>query len=238
MQSSIASVKWMTFGLSDALNSTLVHFFPSAGAITAPYPAHCTLSIFGRGLSPNQVVLDGARLSQPDGVRVEDAFSEIREQNINIFGIQIEIGSSQAKLNLSHSLCIIELSANGLATKFHPVRIEDPLVEGLRNFAAIKDCFQQTSLISVNPTSEIFRPAVYSLRADGQTQELGMEGVLPGSAHEQFLPDSLFEGLKPQQCSWGLARVRSVLIKPVAEVSQYIVYRDPVTRRPMSVCKV
>ena len=69
---SMQSVKWVSFGISNALTRTIVHFFPSEGGITAPFPATCALRIFGQGLIEKKVVIEGARLSHPDGVRVEN----------------------------------------------------------------------------------------------------------------------------------------------------------------------
>ena len=74
------SVKWIGFGVSNALSRTVVHFFPSGGGVTAPYPANCMLNLFSltvdesigglaHKLEEKKIVLEGARLSQPDGVR-------------------------------------------------------------------------------------------------------------------------------------------------------------------------
>jgi len=63
-------IRWITFGLSTAVAETLVHFFPSAGNVSAPYPALCKIRAFSDGDTIGEVTLEGARLSHPDGLRI------------------------------------------------------------------------------------------------------------------------------------------------------------------------
>ena len=39
------SITWKSFGIATATTRTLVHFFPSAGNVSAPYPVMCRFQI-------------------------------------------------------------------------------------------------------------------------------------------------------------------------------------------------
>ena len=116
------SVKWIGFGVSNALSRTVVHFFPSGGGVTAPYPANCMLNLFSltvdesigglaHKLEEKKIVLEGARLSQPDGVRLDQAFEDLSQGVKGFFGITVELSTGQPKVDLSGSSCIIEHSS-------------------------------------------------------------------------------------------------------------------------------
>jgi hypothetical protein len=120
----VQTIKWLSFGLSNALTRTTVHFFPSAGSITAPYPATYKLSIFGGNeIEEKRVVLEGARLSQPDGVRVEDVFPALASQNAGIYALVIEVTGSESRVDVQPSQCIVELASKGGSARFIPRRM-------------------------------------------------------------------------------------------------------------------
>ena len=119
----IQSVRWIAFGISNSSTKTIVHFFPSEGGVSAPYPATCTLKIFGSKMQERKVVIEGARLSHPDGVRLEQAFPSLGEENIGNFGLEIEVATIQPRVDVSPSSCIIELVSKGYSTRYWPVRL-------------------------------------------------------------------------------------------------------------------
>ena len=101
MDSAIPStVKTALFCLSTSSIKTRVHFFPSAGASTSHQPITCVLSLFGKGIEKRSVMLDGGRLNQPDGVRLEDAFPSLRGEASGIFGLELQLSSQQGRANL------------------------------------------------------------------------------------------------------------------------------------------
>ncbi|MCB0340447.1 MAG: hypothetical protein KDD53_12625, partial [Bdellovibrionales bacterium] len=89
----MSSNRWVSFCAHDSLLRSIFHFFPSALGVTVPYPAECRISLFGDGFGMRQVVLQGARLNQPDGVRLEDAFPSLLESAPSLLGIEITITS-------------------------------------------------------------------------------------------------------------------------------------------------
>lgn len=121
------TLSWLPFGVSSSITRTIVHFFPCADSVTAPYPANCALTLFGSGLQMRSVVLEGGRLSNPDGLRLEDAFPELKAESpaapsSGLFGLMVEISSPQPRLNLEGSGCIVEFSSRGYQNRYWPSR--------------------------------------------------------------------------------------------------------------------
>jgi|GEM_PF-1208771 len=115
------TIKWLTFGLSNAVTQTCVHFFPAADSVTAPYPAFCSLSLFGQNLPTQKTVtLEGGRLGNPDGIRVKDAFPALAAESVGVFGLEVEISCAQPRIDVSGSGCVIEFISQGFVTRFWP----------------------------------------------------------------------------------------------------------------------
>lgn len=98
------------FSFAGAGISTRLHFMPAVCASAAPTDILCGFSIFGRGIEPKRVVLDGAKSGQPDGVRLEDAFPALKSQTVSgVIGVEMEISSSHPRLNLLTSQLFVEI---------------------------------------------------------------------------------------------------------------------------------
>ena len=104
-----STVKTVMFCLSTSSIKTRVHFFPTAGSSTSHQPITCVLSLFGKGIEKRAVMLDGGRLNQPDGVRLEEAFPTLRSEASGIFGLEIQLSSQQGRVSLLESQAAIEL---------------------------------------------------------------------------------------------------------------------------------
>ena len=103
------STSWLTFGVSGAVTRTAIHFFPASLGSGAPYPAQCHLSLLV-GQVRKSVQLDGARLGQPDGLWVEDAFPVLREQG-GLFGLEITVATSQPRVEVGASSGVMALAS-------------------------------------------------------------------------------------------------------------------------------
>lgn len=243
------TVSWLAYGISNALTRTVVHFYPSAGNVTAPYPAVCRLSLFGEGLERESITVEGVRLSQPDGIRVEDAFSVLKEGNAALYGLSIELAINQTRLDLSESLCVVELSSRIQSARYWPARLpENGTAETLPvgSALALKDGFSTTSIVAVNNSSDCsfdtaLRYQVSSQHEEPATQSVALAALAPGSAREFDLDEiagaNLYGEAAVQELGWGLARTRSLQLEPPKAPGQvyYVLYRDAVTRRPVSV---
>ena len=241
------TVSWLTFISTSAITRTVVHFFPFSSGVSAPYGTDCRFTVFGGGLTTRAVVLDGARLGQPDGVRVDDVFPEVSSVGDGrLVGLQIDLECAQQRVDLSASGCVIEIArSEGGAVRFRPAQIEaaartqdvtPPLI-------ACRDRFQSTSLVVVNRTGDPFSPLVRIRPVgarpwDGAVEliSLSTPAVGPDSVEEIPFDDVVWEEATRQECSWGESMSRALdLGGPPPGVVMYACYREPEHRRPVSV---
>ena len=229
------SATWLAFCVSSSLTRTSLHFFPAAENVTAPYPANCALTLFGGGQTMRSVVLEGGRLGNPDGVRLEEAFADIRNEAGSISALAVELSTPQhSRLNLICSGCVVEINSFGYTTRFRPAMLELPgqVSEGalrrrslknkpedalvpaprLRSGIACIDAALQSSVVVVNGGETRARVISYG---DTSVSEAGQAGsgraiaeLLPYSIQEIPLGEELYSGGLEQECSWG--RLRAV----------------------------
>jgi hypothetical protein len=220
------SVRWLTFAISGDVIQTSVHFFPSCGDVTAPYPARCKLHLFGAGNSKQSgarysVLVDGARLSQPEGVELSNAFPFLNDGQIRLLGLEIEVSTMQPRLDLTCSRCVIEL----------PERIGSGLI--------LQDAFSYASLIMLNGSSSAIESDMCLQPANQDVmppQEVGPCTLAPASVREVQLPIDKINSSK--ECSWGQVRIANLYDRAPAQagVAGYIVHCDSRTNLPVSVC--
>ena len=246
------SVVTRFFLFSGAHTSTRVHFMPAVSASTAPTDILCAFTIFGRGIEPKRVVLDGAKAGQPDGIRLEDAFPSLKgEASAGIMGIELELSSSHPRINLLSSLVMIELMGN----QFSVVYPADPFalppvleseVEGLgvvlgprrlgHSFLAVSDTLVSSSLVLLNASKSDVRPGLHCV-VQGETRPLHVGMVLPGSVLEVPLDELLFKHSQTQQVGSFSTRAESVHLAEALPLGMaaYMLFREVESRRPISV---
>lgn len=244
------NVRWLSFCISNAVTRSVVHFFPSSANVAAPYAAECSLTLFGRDSTRKTVVLEGARFGQPDGVRLDDAFPALQEGTSGFFGLEFSISSNQPRTDLQTSGCILELSSRGHSCRFRPLQLIVP--EDVQGRAltpephlhgpalGIKDSFNTTSLVLVNGSDAVYNPKV-AVRSNSpgefgkglSLEPLAAQNVIEIDLGEQFVASDE----APRECSWGLLRSGGIWLTepPPLGVAAYLMYRDVVTRRPVSV---
>ena len=251
------AVKTVMFCLSTSSIKTRVHFFPTAGSTTSHQPITCVLSLFGKGIEKRAVMLDGGRLNQPDGVRLEEAFPTLRNEASGIFGLEMQLSSQQGRLNLLSSQAAIELVSPQTSILYYSAPFVPDVDEAVapepqgdlsqrlaaarrRSFmgVGVQDAFLTTSLIMVNSTNETVRPAIFHGVGE-EAQSLPVGTISPESAMEIPLEESLFKNTTPHECLWGLSRAEKISVGPdslTPHTAFYVMYRDPVSKRPVSVC--
>ena len=251
------AVKTVMFCLSTSSIKTRVHFFPTAGSATSHQPITCVLSLFGKGIEKRAVMLDGGRLNQPDGVRLEEAFPTLRNEASGIFGLEMQLSSQQGRVNLLSSQAAIELVSPQTSIMYYSAPFVPDVDEAVapepqgdlsqrlaaarrRSFVGIgvQDAFLTTSLIMVNSTNETVRPAIFHGVGE-EAQSLPVGTISPESAMEIPLEESLFKKTTPHECLWGLSRAEKISVGPdslTPHTAFYVMYRDPVRKRPVSVC--
>lgn len=233
------SVNWIGFGSCSSISRTLVHFFPSGGGVTAPYPCTVKLSIFGPEVqelvSQRELSLEGARLSQPDGLRLDQAFPKLAEGVSGFFGLSIDLETTQPRIDLSYSSCIIELWSKGSSVRYWPllVAVDDNERSSARMTAgvALSDVYTSTSLVCINKAGTAWEPRIRTLAGDCAVPEI------PAMSVREFrVDDAWFPSDAKRDCSWGMLRscgIEAELTLPGRLC--YLMFRDCDTKRPISV---
>jgi hypothetical protein len=250
--SSSNTVTSLAFCFSTPAIKSRVHFFPSAGVTSGPYSIACMLTLFGKGVERRSVMLDGGRLGQPDGVRLEDAFPSLRGEASGLFGLEIQLSCSQGRVNLLASQAAVELvspqfSAMYSVAAFRHAGEEQQLAgdqqeqQTLSPLKAIGIAVQESdvasSLIMVNGGTETIKPELFRV-AIGREVPLHLGTLAPESTIEVPLDESLFRETSPHECIFGLLRAERLCLGAQSRRSDteyYLVYRDPETKRPISV---
>jgi len=249
-------VTTLTFCLSTAALRSRVHFFPNAAVPGGPYTVSCSLTVFGKGLERRSVVLDGARLGHPDGLRLEDAFPMLRNDYSGLLGLEIELSYPQERINLLPSHVSIELASADGAIVFSAlpfvVKRESEAVDYGRTpgesasqkgkqrpsiGVALLDKGTQTSLVMINASRDTHRPKLL------KSGEMGPEPLPVGTVGAQSvieipLDDLLTKGAARHEALWGEVGLQQVVVhddNPSHERGYYLLYRDAVTKRPYSV---
>lgn len=233
------TVSSTTFCLHSPSIKSRVHFFPSAGATTGPYSITCTFTLFGKGIEKRSIAVDGGRLSQPDGIRLEDAFAALRGDSSGIFGLTLELSCQQQRVNMLPSLAAIELVTPQSPImfgfpRFIPVESAheggsalssisgqgvlkgDEDTKSLDHLAtkqglALMDSFGTTSLIVVNPSALVVKPSLYRVLR-GERVSLHVGTVAAESAVEIPLEESLLRDSSPFECTYGLLRAEEFFV--------------------------
>jgi hypothetical protein len=248
------TVKTLAFCLSTPSVRTRIHFFPSGGSVGGAAAVNCSLKLFGKGFESRSVLLDGGRIGQPDGVRLEDAFPNIRSEGSGIVGLEVllECPQGQGRINLQSSHATIELVSPQFSIAYGSApfvalregeqgSITERLIAARRRnrvAAAIHDSLITTSLVVINPSSEPLRPEVTHTVGEADVA-LPLGTVAPESVVEIPLDESLFKGKESQQCLWGevcAAKIAIAEYSGSADSGYYLVYREPNTKRPIAVC--
>lgn len=113
------AVRFVSFCLNSTATRSAVHILASAGELTAPYPVRCKMQLFGGVAGPGvPAQVDGLRLTEPDGMRVEDVFPVVKEQVSGLFGIELELTSQQPRINLGPSQCLLECRSGDFAVRY------------------------------------------------------------------------------------------------------------------------
>ncbi len=243
-------VKACLFCLSTPTVKSRIHFFPSAGSTGGHHSVLCQVTIFGKGIERRSVQLDGGRLNQPDGIRLEDAFPSLNVEATGMCGVEMSLMCPQGRVNLLNSRIVIEMVSPQFALAYSAARcrtIEAPEVDSPPNIErtlgssigiGIHDSSMSSSLVVVNAGDDTFRPDFSHATQNGDAPfPIGTVGA--GSVVEFPLDDTLCKAGAVRPSLWDDTRVEKVwseALPALDSVACYMLYRDPITRRPLSVC--
>lgn len=244
------AVKASFFCLSTPTVRSRIHFFPSAGSTGGHYPVSCQVTVFGKGIERRSVQLDGGRLNQPDGIRLEDAFPSLNLEATGMCGVEMHLVCQQGRVNLLRSRVVVEMVSPQFALAYSADQFKS--IERLESDGAIgdvqapavgvgigiHDSSMSSSLVVINSGDETFRPDFFHAPASADAPfPIGTVG--PNSVVEFPLDETLCKTDNVRGALWGETRIEKLWSQSLREldsVACYMLYRDPVTRRPLSVC--
>lgn len=246
---------WRAFFICNDLTKPVVHFFPQSSGSAAPYGVNCTLTIFGGNLASRSVTLEGARINQPDGIRLDAVFPELLENAQGLVGLDVLLSSTQRRLDLSASQVVIELVKGKQSLRYFAAQVDaDDQQRTTDMFPIIQDANAGTTIVAVNGT------------ASTKTVGLNQAQVQPDSAAEAASSDhvkkcelagfGLIEigagaessAIAPSESATEVNRTSESLvgtrplqpgvysaIRPDKSVAYYALVRDLRTRAPLAV---
>lgn len=235
------SVSWSSFFISSAVASTVVHFMPCSKNSAAPYPVHCRFEVFGVGFPKRAAVVEGARLQQPDGIRLEDLIPELKAGFTGLLGFNLELSVTQSHADILDSRCHVELHVADDLIRFQP----KPAVSTneTRTDLILADDISSHSLIVVNSglemqTIALTKPKGGFYRLFPLTNE-----VHDASEQVQVSPWSVVElALSEQDLISGLQTLQTRRLKVGQfnitlnhDVSAFLICRDRHTKRLLNV---
>jgi len=235
-------VSWVGPCVSSGLTRTVVHFFPAARGVASPYAVSCRLTLFGGGTERRSVVLEGARLNQPDGLFVEEAFPELAQMN-GAAGLELELFTDQPRVDVGPSRCVFEYHSGLNVVRFNPLCISVPHTK--QSAAAFLDTQVSSSLIVINRSKMPIVPS-YSLEFREITLKVPTETVAGQSVAEFALnwnpaadksgTATALTSITREQHQWGSGLAATLRAdEPLhAACGALIMYRDVQTKQPLS----
>lgn len=226
-------MRWISFAQADALSRSVVHILPTTRGGIAAQPVMCSITLFADRPEQAEVSIEGMRLNQPDGIRLEEAFPRLKEGGNSLIGVAVDLEPSQQKGDLRNSVCAIEI-----LSRTHVVRFPMPLREEPRTrregIPVIADRATQTSLVFANQGA---RYAEVQLSPVGGGNHPMNISVAPHSVSEYSLSSLTGSSATSFHCSWGEVVLGSAVMTselPV-EIAGFIVYREAGSQRITSV---
>lgn len=225
-----------------------IHFFPTAGTAGGHYPVGCTLRVFGRDIEDKSVQLDGGRVSQPDGLRIEDAFPHVLAEAAGAIGLEVSLRASQGRLNLLSSQVYIESVSAQMnlvfpSAPFRPlentagdVSADEARSTKRSGLVSVADG-QIASLVIINSGTEPVQPKLSSLGKQGE--EIISLGTVSGNTVFEFPMQELLS--RQVECHRTLsghltvAPVSCYMSENIDHVEVYVLYRDGDSKMPCSV---
>jgi hypothetical protein len=222
-----------------------IHFFPTAGTAGGHYPVACSLRLFGKGLEARSVELEGGRVSQPDGVRIEDAFPDLPSDISGPVGLEVGLKVSQGRLNLLGSEVFIVSSSAQMNMVYNgaPFRVVyrgegDPAVVqevvAKRTGLVAVERGQTASLIIINTGADSVQPKLTMFREERE-EAVQLGTIAPSTVFEFPLHELLMQGAQKHQIQSTEVQMAPIccnLSEDIAQLEFYVLYRDANSKTP------
>ena len=226
-----SEMTWVTFGEHTANVKTAVHFFPYGGSISATYPVDLTLTIFGEALETVEVTMEGARLSQPEGIVIDQVFPALLTDYSGLYGLKIKITcDKQLSLDLSGSSCMTELFYPEGVVRFAAKEFDNNMEAVSGVCRSDQDC--SSSLIALNCSAESQSNNFPAGMMHSKQHQL----LEPNAVREYTISENYLESGTQQNCGLGLVNFQSFGFKPSSEMVYFAIDREAKTSYPVEVC--
>ncbi len=257
----MSDTSWLGFGVTGSITKTFLHFMPLSQGVGAPYPVNFSLTTGGSSLPARTINIEGARLSQPDGFRIEEAMPALTQHSSGLYYAKVEFDSSAHRLNLQASSVTVELQYQQSSVSYRPAMISQSAVAAPKHIQELND--SEADLLACSRTAFALRdpnlyPMIILINASFQAvsakvlsyaaREYVQTIVLEPETVREFEPAEL--GLRDPlklDCSSGSVEAElfqlifedsasdSSIVKKGAAIAAYLVYRNRNTRRIASV---
>ena len=211
----------------------------------------CRLSLFGRGIERRSVQLDGGRLNQPDGLRVEDAFPLLNLDGAGLIGLEVQLTCPQGRVDITRSRVVMEMVSPDFSVAYSAADLRpEPLEagEGIDADATqeestivgvgLKDAKATSSLVIINANDDAARPELRHYGVNGEAP-LQIGTAAANSVTEFPLDEVLARHGHLRETLWGQIRVDRMWGGVPANsdsLAYYMIYRDPTSKKLLSVC--
>ena len=234
------NMNWVAFAISNTLSKSVVHLMPTSNTTNAPYPVTYEITLHAKEFGSKTITLDDGRLGQPDGVRLEDIFPVLNDSPAGLLALSIEMSTSQPKVDLSASKCVVEIITASNSVRFYAKQIAKSSDESIKGMLAVNDAYNFSSLLIVNCSEQQLNSNLLVL--DSRNTALNFNNqAMPlidsNTAMEYNFDEKFYSSVEAQECSWGLFRSNSISLAESlpAKAIAYAVYRDTLTKRIISV---
>lgn len=221
-------MRWISFAQSDSLTRAVLHILPTTRGGIAAQPVMCTIQLFGDRSDSAEVSIDGMRLNQPDGIRLDEAFPRLKEGGNSLVGIAVNLEPTQQKGDLRNSICTMEILSRGQTVRF-PMPLREDVLNRRQSIPVVADRTTQTSLIFANQGSRYAEIQVIPVSEKGKSPAHPMNiSIAPHSVSEYSLSGLGSQAGTQFSCSWGEVTLSSATLAselPV-EMAGFVVFRE------------
>jgi hypothetical protein len=226
------SINWLAFGMNSPEIKTNIHFFPYSGSISMTYPAELSITIFGQGLESLNVTMEGARLSQPDGLAIEKIFPALLSNYNGTFGLLIGINlNTDQVVDLDPSLCVVELRKETASVRYTPK--SSGASQGEVVTLGLQSDKVSTTVLAVNCSVEAapvgIAPGTYKIGKNAANQ------LEPYSVNEFSLSDDYISSGVHQNTTLGQIHAQKIVVKPKSAQTAYFALRKNNSGLPIAV---
>lgn len=214
-----SSSSWVGFCYHSPGMRHFVHFLPIDNGKSVATSLQTTIRLFSSLGETDQVTFGGARIAQPDGIRLFDAFPLWYDEGKKLWGIEVTLSGERPNIQLQDSSCIFEFSLAQRSVKFSGISAQSIQGEEVTRatVSVVQDLSLLPSIVVVNGGTAPFSP--HFVWSDTKSPVL-LEAIAPGSVKE--IPLELAHGrepVAPVELSWG--RVHMRLLEPAGELPPY-----------------